>query len=206
MSHGQPDSISEAMSASAGAPLHAWVDESIHVGNELYLLAAAVAPHDAEQLETCRLLLRSLARRPRRRLHWNSEEERDRLAIVNTIAEMPLTNVVVTATRLDPRRQERARRKCLQRMLHHLAEDQIEQVWLESRDAIGDSRDLAMVASLRTTRALPASIRVDHARPLDEPLLWIPDAVAGAVAAAHNGQPLYRNPLARILEEVVFEL
>ncbi len=200
------DGYAGALRSASGAPLHAWVDESVHVGNELYLLAAAVAPQNSRLLETCRLSLQALTRDRRRRLHWNSEEERDRLAIVQAIAEMPLTSIVVTATRLDPRRQERARRKCLERLLHHLAAKEVEHVWLESRDAIGNRRDLAMVASLRTTFALAESVRVDHARPLDEPLLWVPDSVAGAVAAAHNGQLLYRDPLDAVLEEIVFEL
>lgn len=194
------------MSATTTAPLHAWVDESIHVGNRLYLLAAAVAPCDEKQLDDCRDRLRSLVRHARRRLHWNSEEERDLVAIAAAIATMPLTNIVVTATRLDPKRQERARRKCLEQLLHRLAADQVEHVWLESRDAIGNKRDLTMVATLRSAHALPASIRVDHARPLDEPMLWLPDSVAGAVAASHDGQPHYRAPLEHMLEEITFEL
>lgn len=187
-------------------PLHAWVDESIHVGNRLYLLAAAVAPLDEEQLDEFRTRLRSLVRHARGRLHWNREEERDMVAITAAIADMPLTNIVVTATRLDPRKQERARRKCLEQLLHRLAIDHVEHVWLESRDPIGNRRDLAMVASMRTTHVLPASIRVDHARPFDEPLLWLPDSVAGAVAAAHDGKPHYRAPLAHMLEEITIEL
>lgn len=188
------------------APLHAWVDESIHVGNRIYLLAAAIAPSDPEQLEACRDRLRSLVRHARGRLHWNREEERDLIAITSAIAEMPLTNIVVTAARLDPKKQERARRKCLEQLLHRLVAADIERVWLESRDAVGNRRDLAMVASLRNTRVLPDSIRVDHARPLDEPMLWLPDSIAGAVAAAHDGQARYKAPLAHMLEEIVFDL
>lgn len=187
-------------------PLHAWVDESVHVGNRLYLLAAAVAPRDEDQLDVCRARLRSLVRHARGRLHWNSEEERDLVAITDAIADMPLSNIVVIATRLNPKKQERARRKCLEQLLHRLATAEVEHVWLESRDTIGNRRDLAMVASLRTTHVLPPSMRIDHARPLDEPLLWLPDSVAGAVAAAHNGQLHYRAPLTHKLEEITFEL
>ncbi|WP_194762281.1 hypothetical protein [Microbacterium sp. UFMG61] len=63
-----------------------------------------------------------------------------------------------------------------------------------------------MVANLRTTDALPPTLRVDHAKPLEEPLLWVPDAVAGAVAAAHDGRTLYRACFEDKLEEAMFEL
>ncbi len=186
--------------------LHAWVDESIHVRANLYLLAAAVTTAAAEDLDTTRLRLRAMARRTRGRTHWNSEDERDRLRISRLIGDLPLTNIVVTATRIDPRRQERARRKCMQQLLHKLASGSVTQVWFESRDEIGNRRDLAMVANLRTTDALPPTLRVDHAKPLEEPLLWVPDAVAGAVAAAHDGRTLYRACFEDKLEEAMFEL
>lgn len=187
-------------------PLQAWVDESIHVANELYILAAAIAPSDPAQLEACRDRLRALVRRARNRLHWNSEEEGDLIGISKTIGSMPLTSIVVTATHMDRRKQERARRKCLQQLLYRLSADRVEQVWLESRDAIGNQRDLAMVANLRSTHALDDALRVDHLKPLEEPLLWLPDSVAGAVAAAHDGRPWYRAPMAHMIDELILEL
>lgn len=187
------------------AALHAWVDESIHVTANLYLLAAAVM-ETSDDLDTTRQRLRVMARRTRGRTHWNSEEEGDRLRLSQLIGDLPLTNIVVAASRIDPRRQERARRKCMQQLLHRLASDDVSQVWFESRDEIGNSRDLAMVANLRTTDALPSTLRIDHAKPLAEPLLWVPDAVAGAVAAAHDGRTGFRACFEHKLEEIVFEL
>lgn len=61
--------------------LGAWVDESIHVNANLYLLAAAVATTAPEDLDTSRDRLRAIARRTRGRTHWINEEERDRLRI-----------------------------------------------------------------------------------------------------------------------------
>ncbi len=52
-----------------------------------------------------------------------------------------------------------------------------------------------MVASMRSSGMLTASLHVMFARPLDEPMLWIPDAVAGAIAAAVKGVPAYRDPI-----------
>ncbi len=194
-----------SMSPPTPLPVHAWVDESVLVARGLYLLAAAVGPVVPEALEADRSRLRSLARATGR-LHWSSEEERDKMRIATLVGELSLSNMVVTATRLDSRRQERARRKCLQMLVHQLVADDVQHVWLESRDRIGNQRDLAMIASLRTTGALPPSIRVDHARPSEEPLLWVADAVAGAVAAAYEGRPQFRGLINHKLHEIVIEL
>jgi hypothetical protein len=43
------------------------------------------------------------------------------------------------------------------------------------------------VEALRGKRSVSAGIRVEFARPKDEPMLWVPDAVAGAVNAAASG-------------------
>ena len=94
----------------------------------------------------------------------------------------------------------------MQQLLHKLASEGVSQTWFESRDDIGNTRDLAMVANLRTTDALPPTLRIDHAKPLEEPLLWVPDAVAGAIAAAHNGRTHFRACFEHTLDEVVFEL
>ena len=193
------------MSHPTPVPIHAWVDESVHVGRGLYVMAAAMAPLMPEALEFDRRRLRSLTRATGC-LHWSREEERDKMRIATLVGELSLSNMVVTATRLDPRRQERARRKCLQRLLHQLVDDRVQQVWLESRDRVGNQRDLAMVASLRTTDALPSSIRVDHARPSEEPLLWVADAVAGAVAAAYEGRRQFRALIDHKLQEIVIDL
>jgi hypothetical protein len=48
-------------------------------------------------------------------------------------------------------------------------------------------RDLRLVKALRGKRSISSSIRVEFARPKDEPMLWIPDAVAGAVNGARSG-------------------
>lgn len=48
--------------------------------------------------------------------------------------------------------------------------------------------------------------KVSHARPLDEPLLWIPDIVAGAIYTALDGDPRYRTTLKSLIEVYDIEL
>ncbi|TSD53587.1 hypothetical protein [Aeromicrobium piscarium] len=164
--------------------LHAWIDESIHAQGPtpgFYLLAAAIS--DPTSAESIRESLRRLVPRPRRRLHWNSEDHRTRYEIVDVIASTSLTHVIVLAE-VEARRQERARRKCLQRLLFELDQRGVTRAWIESRQAAQDRRDQEMVASLHGSGAISPGFTVTFAKPLDDPMLWIPDAVAGMTLAA----------------------
>lgn len=48
-----------------------------------------------------------------------------------------------------------------------------------------------MVASLFGAGVIPRDMRVGFGRPLEEPMLWIPDAVAGAVGSTLRGGETY---------------
>lgn len=186
---------------SAGFELHAWVDESIHLdhGSGLYVLVAAVG--DAGGCDGVRDELRSLVRKPRRRLHWGAEEPADKLKIAAAVGGFDVLNVVVVGSPVDPRKQERARRKCTERLFHRLHELGVTHVFMETRTESLNTRDIRMIAAMRGAQTIPAGLRVDFERPLDEPMLWVPDAVAGAVGAAMKGSPECRALLESILEE-----
>ena len=64
-------------------------------------------------------------------------------------------------------------------------------VVLESRGPKDDGRDRQLLDFMRRKRQLPASIRIDHTRGPEEPMLWIPDAVCGMVVAMRTGTPTY---------------
>ncbi|MGL5809268.1 MAG: hypothetical protein ACRCYQ_04925 [Nocardioides sp.] len=187
----------------AGVP-HAWVDESVHVEAGLYVLAAVVA--DPTDRDMYYMALRAHLQPSRRRLHWRDEKAKERVRIAETVATLGLAHVAVVASGLDLRRQERGRRKCLERLLVQLSEDGAGPVWFESRGRSLDRHDLAMVTALRTQLVIPRQVQVDFARPLDEPMLWIPDAVAGAVAAERKGNDSYRAALGSNLVELDIKL
>lgn len=81
---------------------------------------------------------------------------------------------------------------------------------IESRTAAQDRADLAAVAAWRSRGELPATLRVDFGRaygPNGEPLLWLPDIMAGAVSAARGDKnPQFLAPLRRVVTEHVIEL
>lgn len=164
--------------------LHAWIDESVDVHplfNGSYILVATVShPDDTQHL---REHLLALTRPSWKRLHWREEDERDRARIVRALRQVSLTHVIVVAP-AEAKRQERARRKCLQRLLFELDHLGITRASIESRQAAQDRRDQEMVEAMRGAHALSNGLRVVFAKPLDDPLLWIPDAVAGMTLAA----------------------
>lgn len=54
--------------------------------------------------------------------------------------------------------------------------------------------------TLRARRVLPRQVHVDHRPGPSEPLLWLPDAVFGAVVADRCAEPEYLKPLAHLIE------
>ena len=152
-----------------------------------YILAAVV--RDPASCEPVRADLRSLLLRKQVRLHWRDEDAARRGTIAAAVASVEMTAVVVVGVPVAKAKQERARRLCLEVLLPHLSGLGVSQVWLEARTPSLNKADMAMVLALRGQRAIPGTLRVEVARPLEEAMLWLPDAVAGAVGADHDGDP-----------------
>jgi hypothetical protein len=60
----------------------------------------------------------------------------------------------------------------------------VKRLVFESRQEARDTRDRQTIVTARKARLISRSLTHSFARPLEEPLLWIPDAIAGAVGAA----------------------
>jgi hypothetical protein len=177
------------MSDAAEFAYHAWLDESMHVKAGLYLLAAAVCEPDCQPI---RDTLRSLLDDGQPRLHWSNESPERRQKISATVATIDMAAVVVIGTPLPKRNQERARAVCMESMLVHLHSMGVENVLFEQRDQAGNARDGRIVDSIRGKSLIPVRMRVDWGRPLEEPMLWLPDVVAGAAGADRvHGIPEY---------------
>jgi hypothetical protein len=172
----------------------AYVDESVRVRAGLYVLAAVIVA-DA-QTDRHREALCALLQRGQRRLHWRDESSKRRVLLVAAVRQLPHTGTVMIAAGVTPRRQERARRKCIERLLAELADRGVASVVFERRHEELDARDRAMVAALRRQQSVPAWLRTSWVPATEEPLLWLPDIVAGAVSLAATGDGTYWNELA----------
>ena len=182
---------------SAQATLRAWVDES---GSDqthdpgTYLLAAAIGR--IATASTIRDQISGLRLPGQIKLHWRDESAKRQADITRPVAACELEHLVVVRTEAVEDRPERRRRKCLERLLLELELKGVTDVVFESRGKADDRRDRDMLNALRGQKIVSASVRITHVVGRDEPLLWIPDAVCGAVTSFRTGLPAYQQLLA----------
>ncbi|TQN40937.1 hypothetical protein FHU33_0289 [Blastococcus colisei] len=149
-----------------------------------YLLVAVVV--DTVRIDEIRQVLRSLLYRRQDRLHWRDEEAPRRTKIAEAIGALDLAATVVIGTPLAKSKQERARRKCLETLLPNLETMGVTRVVMEERTRSLVESDRKMITAVRGKRLITAGLRVETARPKEEPMLWLPDSVAGAFGAARD--------------------
>jgi hypothetical protein len=174
--------------------VRAYVDESLRLtGAGWYVLAAVVVP--GARADDVRTALRAGPPGGRRRYHWHDEDARSREAMAARIGALRLDAVVVVTTPVTPRRSERARRHCLLRLLWELEQRGVGDVLLESRRE-RDVTDREVIGHGHRSGHVSAALRHEFGRPKDEPLLWLADVVAGAVArAVAEDDPTYLDLL-----------
>ena len=192
--------------AAGSLPMHAWVDESMIQRGQAgtYLLAAVVA--DPARCNAMREVLRSLRTGREPKLHWSSETPGRRRKITAAVAALEIPAVVVIGTPLDHRRQERARRCCMETLLPHLATMGVGHVWLEARTHTLNAKDRDHVVGMVGRRLIASTLRVEPLQPSVEPMLWLSDIVAGAVGAARRGEDRYLQPLRPMLTELAADV
>jgi hypothetical protein len=181
----------------------AYVDESepnSRPGAGVYLLAAAlIERRDHEAVRTAALDLRL---KGQRKLHWHDENTARRKVLIETVAQLPALHLIII--RSDPLvRSERRRAMCLSRLLTELETRGVTEVYIEAREKRQNERDLRVLAGLRAQRVVRSTLRMDHQPGPHNPLLWVPDIVAGAAGAQHAGDPSYLDfirDLATIIE------
>lgn len=158
-------------------------------GERIYLMAAAICT--AEEQERLRAALRGLLLPRQDRLHWRDESQARRRQITAGIAALSaaLHCVVVVAAPVPDAKQERARRLCLETLHPALEAHGVSLIVQEQRTPQQNRRDLQMVDALRSAHLLSAAVRVEFAQPIEEPLLWLPDTIAGAAGLAREGHP-----------------
>lgn len=173
-----------------------------HVGmpTPMYLLGAVIA--DPQSCDGAREKLRAILPKGARKLHWHQMQTREKDRATKVVTTIDVAHLVVVATPLDHRKQERARAACMEHPLWQLSELSVSHVFLEQRTQSLNERDMKLVRHLRGKRSIPSDIRVDIQQPSVEPMLWIPDQVLGAMgdASAHQRRWLdqYGNAIDRI--------
>lgn len=157
-----------------------------------YLVCAALLPQ--AECEAVRERLRALLLPGQVKLHWTDESERHRRAIVTRIVDLGPMNVVVKHLDVRRRKVERFRRKSLESLYHELVAMNVFDLTLECRSNAQDRGDRAHIVALQG-QGFDRRLRIQHLRGGDEPLLWIADAVLGAINAKHLGESSHIDKL-----------
>ena len=175
--------------------LVAYIDESSAYrppNRQEYLICAAII--DSQDLEQVREELRPLLLPGQVKLHWTDERNSRRRKIVETLSGIDSMQAIITHQSEVSKRTERHRRKCLEQMYFELSEMHIHNVTLESRQEAQNKRDLAHIVALQG-QGQSVNIRLQHVRGGDDPILWVPDAVLGALNSVHLGEEQYWEKL-----------
>lgn len=161
--------------------MNAFVDESIRAGEGGVYLVAAVVVTDVD-LDEARHRVRSVIPRRQPRFHWRDENETLRRRMLAAIVELEPTVLSYACVPVG-RRQDRARALCLNRMLWDLKELGAASVTFESRESHNDRKDARTIERAKRAGAAAADLEYAFRRPLEEPLLWAADALAGVASA-----------------------
>ena len=168
----------------------AWVDESQSDRQrdpDTYILAAALTTGPEAEAEMRKAML-ALRTARGGKLHWNDSDDARQAAIIQTVRRIPAEHLVVVRSCHRGERDERRRRLCLQRLCLELDALGVETVTLESRGRADDRRDLKALQTFRAQRVVSSTLRMYHQPGPAEPLLWVPDAVCGAVVASRTAR------------------
>jgi len=184
----------------ASSDLVAFGDESFsppHALPSVYLLGAVIL--DKAAVSEVRQQASGLRLPGQNKAHWYSDSNKRHDVVAAMVGALPIASMVVVrlANRGEP--DERRRRKCFERFAYELEIRGCSHLTLESRGAAADSKDRAMVAAMQANRSLQR-LRIDHVLGKDEPLLWVADAVCGAVVAHRAGEFRWLSQMAHQLE------
>lgn len=154
----------------------AWGDESIRIiaSPPVYLLAATIISPE-EPIEPLLMVKPKYAGK----LHWRDMTYRLQAKSLRALSRVEHVTTIVVGAPLPKKKQERGRRKCLERLLPELESNGVSFFVLESRGNQKDKKDIELLLSMRR-KGLIDEIEIAHKRAENEPKLWIPDQILGA--------------------------
>jgi hypothetical protein len=147
----------------------------------MYVIAAVVVPRRHDDV---RAAVRACLLRRQPRFHWRDESEAQRERMLAAFVDLSLRGHIYVCEPLAPRGDVRARALCLNMLLWDLWQGRVHDLVLESRQEHGDYRDRQTIAHAQRASLASPTLHYGFQRPHEEPLLWLPDAIAGAATAS----------------------
>jgi hypothetical protein len=133
---------------------------------------------EVRHVRMCRKTMLSLRRPGQRRIHFVNERPDRRRGLLAEIGSLPASAYFLSASG----KHVPARRNCLQNAMIALADRPVRRFVLEAGDA-EDHRDRQTATAMSAKVPWLSSVYLEHLRSHEEPLLWIPDALAWAYSA-----------------------
>lgn len=156
------------------------VDESIVIaGNGCYALSCVVIP--IERKAAVRRTVRKAT--PGRIFHWTNEGTAIRRAMLGVAAAEAAYLVTYVHRPALRRDHESIRAMLLATLLSDLAKNEVIELLIESRQEHNDLRDRRVIVNRQRSGVVSDELDYRHTGPRQEPLLWLADALAGAVTA-----------------------
>jgi len=174
-----------------------FIDESFHSGETgpgTYLFAA-VSLNVSEQ-ESVRQRLRAALPGKLSRFHWRVDSSETRAVATAVLAGLPIKGIVIVQLLVPARQQERFRQHGLWNLVVELKERCCHDLVFEARESAQNKRDQDTLSSIVRSGVAGDRFTYTFGRPLDEPLLWLPDTLVGVYASNHHhGDAQYWNTL-----------
>lgn len=168
--------------------MHVFVDESRRAR---YMVAAAIVP--MADLAGMRATLKGLRLPGQHRIHFRTESDPRRRRILSQVVQMSPTVWIFEA----PGPDEAARATCITALVEELTVLRPQHLILESRNDHCDRVDRRIIRAALAKNGHEVQYR--HLAGRQEPLLWIPDAVAWAHGAGGDWSRRARPLVARTL-------
>jgi hypothetical protein len=174
---------------------HVFVDES---KRQSYVMVAVGL--GSAQVGSARAVVRGLRAAGTRRVHFQSENDMARRRFLDRVALMHLEHGMWVRVYVTSGRKElENRRAILTRMVDDLVEARADRLVLERDDSTVVHDEQAIKRARADTRAI-GSLRYDHLRSSEEPMLWVPDAIAWAWCRDRAWRALVAPMLSEIIE------
>lgn len=154
---------------------HVFVDESKR--GSYYVAAAAVAPASAGETQRS---IRRLTRPGQRRIHFKSENDSSRRALLSALSTMDIrVQMYIVRGQSD----KISRTMCLEALVADLADSGATRLTIERDESLVQADRRTIRDALYVYRYAPG-LTYEHAAPADNSMLWVSDAVAWCYQAA----------------------
>ena len=182
-------------------------------GSHRYVIGAGVLLRSAGQLGDVRIeveQLLTLTANRSRPFHWRKEGPVLRSAIIELIGELDLQVYAVLGSAPLRHDIEFVREECLRELFRSVSHHEVDRVVIESRErstsVVGQNRrDFGTLIEARHAGELLPAVHYEWV-PKEEPLIWLADAVAGAVLAAERGEADWLQMIGQVTRTVIVRL